>query len=188
MKLAPLVKPLSIRTLVNSVTSSIGKLYTDHLMRQISKRPLPKHVAMILDGNRRFALAKNYEDVTEGHKKGVSKVEEFIAWANELQIHTITLWALSTDNLKRSDSELEKLLNIVESNVDHWLNESKVPLLQRKIKIIGRTASLSASFLNKMSQVESLTESAGPWQLNVAMEYGGRDELLDAYNLNFSLK
>ena len=91
MKLAPLVKSISNWMRVNAITSSIGKLYTDHLIRQITKRPLPKHVAMILDGNRRFALSRNYQDVTEGHKKGVSKVEEFIEWANELQIHTITL-------------------------------------------------------------------------------------------------
>ena len=181
MKLAPLVKPLSNWIQVNSVTSPIGKLYTNHLTRQITKRPLPKHVAMILDGNRRFALSQNYENVTEGHKKGVSKVEEFVEWANELEIHTITLWALSTDNLKRPNSELEKLLTIVESNIASWLNESKLPLLQRKVKVVGRTDHLSASFLNKLSQIESLTESAGPWQLNVAIEYGGRDELLDAF-------
>tara|TARA_B100001123_G_scaffold171972_1_gene197717 strand:+ start:6100 stop:6927 length:828 start_codon:yes stop_codon:yes gene_type:complete len=181
MKLVPLVKALINWMRINSVALPISKLYTNRLIRQIRKRPLPKHVAMILDGNRRFALSRNYQDVTEGHKKGVSKVEEFIEWANELQIHTITLWALSTDNLKRSESELEKLLNVVESNVDKWLDQSKVPLLRRKVKIIGRTSHLNGSFLNKMSQIESLTESAGPWQLNVAMEYGGRDELLDAF-------
>ncbi len=164
---------------VRLLGSFMRGLYTNRLLAQIKRQPLPRHVAMILDGNRRFARMQGLIDVAEGHRIGADKAAEVIQWCDELRIPVVTLWGLSTDNLKRTPEELEKVFSLVGTKLDQWLVDPSKHA-QRQVNVIGRADSLSEELRDKIKRVEEMTASAGPWQLNIAIGYGGRDEILDA--------
>ena len=162
------------------LSSFIHSLYTNRLLAQIKQNQLPQHVAMILDGNRRFAKLQGLSDVAEGHRIGADKASEVIQWCDELQIPVVTLWGLSTDNLKRTPEELEKVFALVGAKLDQWLDDPESSPTKRRVNVIGRADGLSEELRDKIKRVEEMTASAGPWQLNIAIGYGGRDEILDA--------
>ena len=162
------------------MSSFVHGLYTSRLMAQIKQDRLPHHVAMILDGNRRFARLQGLIDVAEGHRIGADKAAEVIQWCDELQIPVVTLWGLSTDNLKRTPEELEKLFTLVGAKLDQWLVDPESRPTKRQVNVIGRADGLSEELRDKIKRVEEMTASTGPWQLNIAIGYGGRDEILDA--------
>ena len=81
------------------LSTPLYRWYTRSLLAEVIARPMPQHVALILDGNRRFARQLGLEDVTEGHRYGAEKVKQLVQWCDELKIPVVTLWGLSTDNL-----------------------------------------------------------------------------------------
>ena len=175
------VKPLLRGAMpLRLLNSFIHGLYTNRLLAQIKQHSLPQHVAMILDGNRRFAKLQGLSDVAEGHRIGADKASEVIQWCDELQIPVVTLWGLSTDNLKRTPEELEKVFALVGAKLDQWLVDPENSPTKRRVNVIGRADNLSEELRDKIKRVEEMTASAGPWQLNIAIGYGGRDEILDA--------
>ena len=175
------VKPLLMGAMpLRLLSSFIHGLYSNRLLTQVKQHPLPQHVAMILDGNRRFARLQGLSDVAEGHRIGADKADEVIQWCDELRIPVVTLWGLSTDNLKRTPEELEKVFALVGAKLDQWLVDPANNPTKRQVNVIGRADNLSEDLRDKIKRVEEMTASAGPWQLNIAMGYGGRDEILDA--------
>ena len=84
-----------------TLSAPLYRWYSRSLMAEVSAKPMPQHVALILDGNRRFARQLGLGDVTEGHRYGAKKVKQLVQWCDELQIPAVTLWGLSTDNLKQ---------------------------------------------------------------------------------------
>ncbi len=175
------VKPLLMGAMpLRLLSSFIHGLYSNRLLAQVKQHPLPQHVAMILDGNRRFARLQGLVDVAEGHRIGADKAAEVIQWCDELRIPVVTLWGLSTDNLNRTPEELEKVFALVGAKLDQWLVDPANNPTKRQVNVIGRADNLSEDLRDKIKRVEEMTASAGPWQLNIAMGYGGRDEILDA--------
>lgn len=159
-------------------TALVYGWYAGQLLAQVKAKRIPTHVAMILDGNRRYARGVGFADVTEGYRYGAMKVDEVIKWCDELKIPVVTLWGLSTDNLKRSPEELEKFFLFLGEKLKEF---SKDPYKSRRIRVVGRVDLLPAELKESIKTVERQTASAGPWQLNVALAYGGRDEILDAF-------
>jgi short-chain Z-isoprenyl diphosphate synthase len=138
---------------------------------------------MILDGNRRFARRQGLEDVSDGHRFGADKVSEVVRWCNELRIPVVTLWGLSTDNLGRDPEEVSRLLEIVGNRLD-ILSRDSDDVVQRRVRVMGRLEMLPDELRQQIQQAEEL--NAGPpreseFLLNVAVAYGGRDEILDAF-------
>ncbi len=95
----------------NSVLSGIRERYEQSLLEDIRKDPLPKHIAVIMDGNRRFARQLKVSD-DEGHLLGKERLEEFLDWAYDIGIKIVTVYAFSTENFKRDASEIEYLMNL----------------------------------------------------------------------------
>ncbi len=155
--------------------------YTHVLMAEVSARPMPLHVALILDGNRRFARLLGLKDVTEGHRHGAEKVKELVQWCDELKIPVVTLWGLSTDNLKqRSPEELEEICQTVCERLAAFCRAQTTATNHRRIKAVGQLQLLPEALRRQLAEAENLTASSGPWQLNIALAYDGRDEIVDA--------
>ena len=155
--------------------------YTHILMAEVSARPMPQHVALILDGNRRFARLLGLEDVTEGHRHGAEKVKQLVQWCDELKIPVVTLWGLSTDNLKqRSPEELEEICQTVCERLADFCRAQTTATNHRRIKAVGQLQLLPEALRRQLAEAENLTASSGPWQLNIALAYDGRDEIVDA--------
>lgn len=150
------------------------ELYGHRLLASLPETELPKHVGVILDGNRRWA-ADQGSSSAHGHRVGGEKIAEFLGWCEDLKIDVVTLWLLSTDNLARDQKELEPLLDIIEKTV-HDLARTK----RWRINPVGSLDLLPESMAQVLRNVQKETENVQGILVNVAIGYGGRREVVDA--------
>ena len=141
---------------------------------------LPHHIGLILDGNRRFAREMGFLDVVEGHRRGADKVEEVLGWCEELGIRMVTIWILSTENLSRPPEELNALLALIERKLREAAVDPKIHRKQLRIRAIGRLEMLPPSTREAIRVAEEATHDYENFFLNVAVGYGGRQEIADA--------
>jgi len=153
--------------------------YQRRLEKMVRHGTLPRHVGVILDGNRRFARKSGMSNVSEGHRVGADKAEELLAWCDDMGIPVVSVWALSTDNLKRDPEELEQIFAIVEDKIAA-LGAAQAHSKRRRIRAVGRLELLPESTRAAIQDVEQKTAEYGPYELNIAVGYGGREEITDA--------
>jgi tritrans,polycis-undecaprenyl-diphosphate synthase [geranylgeranyl-diphosphate specific] len=140
---------------------------------------MPNHVAIILDGNRRWAK-RNLVMKIDGHFRGADAVENLLDWCEELNIKIITLYVLSAENLNRKDGELDYLYDLINTRLNKLYNDPRIHKNRMKVKAIG-SVELLPEFLKKiLSDLEDTTKDYNDHYLNIAIAYGGQDELVDA--------
>ena len=150
---------------------------------------LPRHIGVILDGNRRWAKSFG-EPAATGHRRGADKIVEFLGWAEEWGpqarvgagaaarlggIEVVTLWMLSTDNLSRESAELDDLMSIISDTVQELAADGRW-----RLRIVGRLELLPAALAASLKAAAARTESVAGLEVNIAVGYGGRDEIADA--------
>jgi undecaprenyl diphosphate synthase len=154
----------------------------------VSSQLLPKHIGIIVDGNRRWAKENNLPAL-EGHRRGFVALKKIIKKSQKLGIKIITIWGFSTENWNRSKEEVGYLMNFFEKMLTDYLKEA----LKNNVRIIhlGRKDRLNKNLINKISEVEEKTKLFNKYYLCIALDYGGQDEILRAinkiYNLQFSI-
>jgi len=158
----------------NGVKAVIYPLYERRLVRQLVELEAPKHVGVILDGNRRWARSAGSSSA-EGHRAGGRKIIDLLGWCEEARVKHVTLWLLSTDNLDRPASELEPLLEIIKETVSE-LAERK----RWRIHTFGALDLLPTDLTEMLHQAEQVTKDVNGIDVNVAVGYGGRREISDA--------
>ena len=149
--------------------------YEKQLVRGLPAERMPRHVGVMLDGNRRWAKARGANSAT-GHRAGADNIEPFLTWCEELGIEVVTLWLLSTDNLKRPENELAPLLEIIEDVV------SDLAAKQRwQLNLVGARTLLPLRTRERLdAATASSPESTDGLVVNIAVGYGGRQEITDA--------
>lgn len=151
------------------------KTYERKLVAELKDKPLPQHVGVILDGNRRWASGKG-ENSKSGHTAGGKKIIEFLYWCDELAIPVRTLWLLSTENLERDQQELQNLLEVIETSVIELANHRRW-----RINLVGAKSQIPASLAEAVQSAVSSTADLVDFPIvNVAIAYGGRREVVDA--------
>jgi undecaprenyl diphosphate synthase len=138
-----------------------------------------EHLAIILDGNRRWARENGLTSL-EGHKAGYDKVKEVLRWCREVGIGTLTLYAFSTENWKRSQEEVQYLMDLF-----YLVFSKEIKILHKenvRVRVIGHKSGLSKRLQGAIEKIEKLTENNTNGNLNIALNYGGRQELVDAFN------
>lgn len=151
------------------------RLYEGRLLAELEGAELPGHVAVILDGNRRWAKRQN-DKPEEGHRAGALKVSEFLQWCDEFGIKHVTLYLLSLDNLKgRSHDELHELFSIIDA-LACTLSESKTWRLHH----VGSPEQLPHSLVESIDAACAGTQNNTGLNVNLAIGYGGRVEIIDA--------
>ncbi|GAB6024017.1 hypothetical protein CHUAL_008742 [Chamberlinius hualienensis] len=146
----------------------------------IKQGQIPRHIAFIMDGNRRFAKNKNIEQV-DGHNAGFGKLVEVISWCRELGINEITVYAFSIENFKRSPEEVENLMNIFKHKFDQlWEERNSLKEHGTCVRVVGNVRLFSKKVQNSLSKVVFFTQDCNKFYLNLAMPYTGRDELHQA--------
>ncbi|MGH3736897.1 MAG: isoprenyl transferase [Micromonosporaceae bacterium] len=151
--------------------------YERRLRRRLSGTDTPRHVGVMLDGNRRWARSVGLDDPNEGHRAGAAKVEQLLTWCDEAGVEVVTLWLLSTDNLNRAPKELDPLLRIIEGLVTELADEAN----PWRLRIVGAKDLLPTQTAGTLKAAEERTrERAGGVQVNIAVGYGGRQEIADA--------
>jgi short-chain Z-isoprenyl diphosphate synthase len=156
------------------------RLYERRLLREVKKGPMPRHIGLILDGNRRYARELGLQDPLAGHRMGADKLEDVLDWLEELEIRFTTLFALSTENLTRSPAELNGLLGLIEAKMRAVAVDPKIHQKGVRIRAVGRTDLLPASLQEGISLAEEATRAHDGFCLNLAVGYGGRQEITDA--------
>ena len=155
------------------------KFYEAFLWPQIKNGPRPHHIGLIVDGNRRFAKEKG-KDIEYGHKVGIEKIEDFLDWCWRLDIKVITLFAFSTENFNRTEDEVEHLMQLIYDKLRRYRNDPLIKREKIKIKVIGQRDKLSEALNHEISETEKMTAHHDRFQLNIAIGYGGRAEIIDA--------
>ena len=144
---------------------------------------IPKHVAIILDGNGRWAKSKgmprNY-----GHTVGAKNVETVCQAADELGIEYLTLYAFSTENWNRPDSEVAALMKLLESYLKNCIRTANKNNM--RVRVIGELSRLSESFQKKIQELEEVSAANTGLNLTIAINYGSRDEMLRAMKHMFT--
>jgi short-chain Z-isoprenyl diphosphate synthase len=155
--------------------SLVYRAYERRLETEVRGGPMPEHVGVILDGNRRWASAMGYSDAAEGHRRGAEKIDELLWWCDALGIAVVTLWLLSTENLSRDPEEVGALLAIIEDKVRGLAADERW-----RIRALGNLDLLPDSTREVLREAEQATREHGGRILNVAVGYGGRQEIADA--------
>ena len=139
----------------------------------------PDHVAVIQDGNRRYASQQG-DDPTEGHRAGAETTESLIEWCDDLDIQELTLYAFSTENFERPPEEREALFDLIERKLREFADHERVHESEVRIRAIGEVAELPERVREAAAYADRRTRSYDRFHLNVALAYGGRRELLGA--------
>ena len=158
----------------------VYRLYERRLLAQLRGEVLPRHIGVVLDGNRRFARARGLPSAAEGHRKGAAKVHELLDWCDELAIPYVTLWLLSTDNLRRDEREVNDLLSIVGETVMAIAAPSERRRRQVKVTGVGALDVLPDALRRTIKEVQETTADHDGTHVQVAVGYGGRQEITDA--------
>jgi undecaprenyl diphosphate synthase len=153
-------------------------LSEDELLARVRGRPLPQHVAVIMDGNGRWATSRGLPRVA-GHRQGVKAVRALVRAGGELGLRYLTLYAFSTENWNRPEDEVSTLMKLLEESIARELPE----LMERNVRlsVIGRPTGVPAALRRGIDRVVQATRGNTGLNLIMAFNYGGRDELVDAF-------
>jgi short-chain Z-isoprenyl diphosphate synthase len=155
----------------------IYAVYGRRLAATLVGKPLPRHVGVMCDGNRRWAKEMGFGDPNHGHRAGAERIKELLRWCDEAGIEHVTLWLLSTDNLSRPPVQLDPLLRIIEDLVTELAEEGQ----PWRLRMVGALDVLPAPLATalKAAQERTIGRDTGA-QVNIAVGYGGRREIADA--------
>ncbi|GAA0912677.1 isoprenyl transferase [Streptomyces thermoalcalitolerans] len=150
------------------------RLYARRVEGRLDPAKVPKHIGVIMDGNRRWARAAG-STTAQGHRAGADKIEEFLGWCAETDVEVVTLWLLSTDNLDRPQEELVPLLGIIEDVVRSLAADGRW-----RLHHVGTMDLLPPGMQAALKEAEEATAHVDGIVVNVAIGYGGRQEIADA--------
>ncbi|WJL95994.1 isoprenyl transferase [Microbacterium sp. ET2] len=152
------------------------RLYISRLRRSLTSDVVPHHIAMMIDGNRRWARQLGYDSAAHGHRAGAAKMREFLRWCDDIGVKVVSLYLLSTDNLRRRDSrELTDLLEII-AELAHELSHER----DWRVQHVGRADLLPSELADVLGLAEERTRGHSGLHVNLAVGYGGRSEIVDA--------
>ncbi|MFZ1128050.1 MAG: polyprenyl diphosphate synthase [Methanoregula sp.] len=150
-------------------------LYERHLLMQFTH--IPAHIAIIQDGNRRFAKEMGI-DTAKGHRAGADKTEEMLDWAHDLGIRYITIYSFSTENFNRAEDEVQDLFRLFREKFIRIISDERVHRYRIRIQMVGDRSLLPGDLRSAIEAAEEATKNYDGFTLNVALAYGGRNEIV----------
>ena len=157
-------------------------LYTGYeylLTQEIKEFRIPEHIAIIMDGNRRYAR-KLKMSTWQGHIKGANTTEQVLDWCYELGVKQLTVYAFSTENLNRSEDEKQKLFELMGIKLEELMDDDRTHKRGMRVRILGNVDLLPEELKQTGMWAENITRNYDNMYLNIAMAYGGRQEIVDA--------
>lgn len=165
---------------MNMAENILYRLYEWYITRDLKPEKMPKHVAIIMDGNRRYSKLQGNIDVVKGHEIGVDTLEKVLDWSIELGIEIITVYAFSTENFNRPPHEVEGLMNLFVTNFKRLVDHEKIHRNEVKVKVVGRTDLIPESVREAIKEAEDATAKYEKRLFNIAIGYDGRMEIIDS--------
>lgn len=161
---------------MNYLPKLLYPVYENLLRRELAGAKHPKHVAIMCDGNRRWAREAGFADVSHGHRVGARKIGEMVSWCADTDIELVTIYLLSTENLGRDADELELLFDIIGDVVA----ELSAPAANCRVRLVGHLDLLPERVSKRLREAVRDTDDHTGVTVNVAVGYGGRQEIVDA--------
>jgi tritrans,polycis-undecaprenyl-diphosphate synthase [geranylgeranyl-diphosphate specific] len=155
------------------------KAYEKKLLSLVKSGKIPQHVGIIMDGNRRFARELGMKP-TEGHSKGRDKLEEVVEWCREIGVKILTVYAFSTENFNRSSEEVLELMRLFVENLRKAADDERVHKNGIRIRVIGQRELLPEDVQEAIRYAEERTKDFNNFFFNIAIAYGGREEIIKA--------
>jgi short-chain Z-isoprenyl diphosphate synthase len=155
-------------------------LYARRLAAEVRSGPVPRHVGIILDGNRRWARAQGLRDPILAYRAGAAKLDEVLAWCAELDIPAVTLWVFSMENLTRDPDEVRGLLSVIGAKLDALARDPRIHRRRVRVRAVGKLDLLPDATLGAVRRAEEATAGYEGPVLTFALAYGGRQEIADA--------
>jgi tritrans,polycis-undecaprenyl-diphosphate synthase [geranylgeranyl-diphosphate specific] len=159
------------------VRSGLEGIYERILGWQI--RHVPLHIAIIQDGNRRFARSQGL-GTGDGHRAGADTTEKVLDWAHEMGVKYITLYSFSTENFRRESAEVESLFSLFKEKFEKILSDERIHSRRIRVRVFGDRTLLPPDLLERVEAAEAATRTYGNHFLNIALAYGGRNEIVHA--------
>lgn len=153
------------------------RLYERRLRADLDSERLPRHIGVVLDGHRRYAREEGLASYQDSYREGMYRFEEFLAWSHELEIPAVTAWLLSRENLSRPSEELVPYFEVLVELFERLPEEAA--RYDMRIKVIGSMDLLPEDLVSAAKRAQE-SANAGSKRLNIAMGYGGRQEIVDA--------
>ncbi|WP_052306392.1 polyprenyl diphosphate synthase [Methanosalsum zhilinae] len=165
--------------MINRIIKFLYQGYEKILFQEVSKGPLPAHIAIIMDGNRRFA-SKIGKNSYFGHSKGARVTENLIRWSWEIGIKQLTIYAFSAQNFKRSPKEINDIFDLMSRKFDRMSEDEEIHENRVKVKIIGDKNRIPPFLQRSIDRLETNTHNYDQFNLNIAIAYGGRQDIVQA--------
>ena len=165
--------------ITEGIVETAYRAYEIKLMKIVKKGRIPEHLGIIMDGNRRFAKELELGSLT-GHEFGKEKLEEVLEWCRELGIKVVTVYAFSTENFFRSREEVEHLMNLFAESLKKAADDERTEKHGLRIRVIGQVDILPPRVREAINYAEEKTKNHNKFFLNVALAYGGREEIIKA--------
>jgi short-chain Z-isoprenyl diphosphate synthase len=160
----------------NEGRGPLYRLYINRLRRNLEPDAVPHHIAMMIDGNRRWAKQLGYDSAAHGHRAGAAKMRQFLEWCDDIGVRVVSLYLLSNDNLRKRDSrELSDLIDIIAELADELSHER-----DWRVQHVGRADLLPPDLARVLATAEQRTAEHTGLHVNLAVGYGGRGEIVDA--------
>lgn len=144
---------------------------------EFNKENMPRHIGIIMDGNRRWAKEQN-KPVSFGHKEGAKTLEKIVRYANKIGLEYITVYAFSTENWKRAEEEVKTLMMLLQNYLEDYTKRADTENI--KVKILGDISALSVGMQKSIQNCMERTKNNTGITFNIALNYGGRDEIIKA--------
>ena len=155
-------------------------VYEWYLSRNLRTENMPRHVAIIMDGNRRYSRIQGDMDLIEGHKRGVSTLEKVLDWCVDLGIEIVTVYAFSIENFKRPSNEVKGLMQLFKHNFETISQNKRIHENEVKLRAVGKLELLPNDVREAIRSAEESTSKYNKRQVNIAIGYDGRLEIVDA--------
>jgi len=165
--------------LSRAISSTAYSTYEKRLIKEVLARPVPHHVAIIMDGNRRYAREYGLM-VVEGHERGRQKLEDVLEWCLELGIKMLTVYAFSTENVGRSKDEVDTLMRMFIENFRRLGDDERVHKHKIRVRVLGQRDLLPQDLRAAIEYAEDKTNGYDSYFFNLAVGYGGREEIVHA--------
>ncbi|MGM0771951.1 MAG: polyprenyl diphosphate synthase [Halobacteriota archaeon] len=165
--------------MMRSLMNLFYKTYERALSKDVKSGSVPKHVAIIMDGNRRFA-SRLGKRTNYGHSKGADVTENVIEWSYDIGVKELTVYAFSTENFNRSSDETLQLFDLIGSKFDYMRENERTHERKIRVRVIGDHSLLPEELQKSARRIEQATKDYDKFDLNVALAYGGRQDIVQA--------
>lgn len=155
-------------------------LYQRRLLREVRARPVPAHIGIIVDGNRRHGELHGVRDPYEIYSLGARKLDDVLNWCAELDVAVVTLWVFSTENFERPADQISGILAALEAKLRALVRDPRIHDRRVRVRAIGKLELLPGSVVAAIRDAREATASYDGMMLNIAVAYGGRQEIVDA--------